>query len=239
MFSHCNKVYVGPTLFTLSSFIRLRTSLYRVDWRLPIFSFLILTSVSVCRDVFRTQSNIYDGDFFENSNRTLNHLAKLALNDWTVFWVLICMVHLTVCSCHVTYAFQSESTLYSCLNVKELLTLSRRKIWSFSDCNWTRIQNHLVRKRTVNQLAKLACTVKHQEFIAFLVVHLVCYKSVTVRGAMHGEDDALEFCGGTCSEMGQGKRWRRCQIKPVGRCSLSSLTPQRYRTPQCYKTLQH
>ena len=23
----------------------------------------------------------------------------------------------TVCSCHVTYAFQSESTLYSCLNV--------------------------------------------------------------------------------------------------------------------------
>ena len=28
----------------------------------------------------------------------------------------------TVCSYHVTYAFQSESTLYSCLNVKELLT---------------------------------------------------------------------------------------------------------------------
>ena len=27
----------------------------------------------------------------------------------------------TVCSCHVTYTFQGESTLYSCLNVKELL----------------------------------------------------------------------------------------------------------------------
>ena len=27
----------------------------------------------------------------------------------------------TVCSCHVTYAFESESTLYSCLYVKELL----------------------------------------------------------------------------------------------------------------------
>ena len=37
-------------------------------------------------------------------------------NDWAVFWVLICMVHLTVCSCHVTYMFQSESTLYSCLS---------------------------------------------------------------------------------------------------------------------------
>ena len=36
--------------------------------------------------------------------------------------------HGSVCSCHVTWAFQSESTLYSCLNVKELLTQSRCKI---------------------------------------------------------------------------------------------------------------
>ena len=63
---------------------------------------------------------------------------------------------MTVCSCHVTYAFQNESTLYSCLNVKELLARSRREIWSLSDCNWTRTQNHLVRKRTLNHLAKLA-----------------------------------------------------------------------------------
>ena len=33
-----------------------------------------------------------------------------------------------VCSYHVTYAFQSESTLYSCLNVKELLARRRREI---------------------------------------------------------------------------------------------------------------
>ena len=40
--------------------------------------------------------------------RTLNHLAKLAfLNDWAVLWVLICTVHLTVCSYQVRYAFQS------------------------------------------------------------------------------------------------------------------------------------
>ena len=44
----------------------------------------------------------------------------------------------TICSYHITYAFQSESTLYSCLNVKELLARSRREIWSLSDCNWTR-----------------------------------------------------------------------------------------------------
>ena len=65
-------------------------------------------------------------------------------------------VRLTVCSYHVTYAFQSKSTLHSCLNVKELLARSRGKIWSLSDCNWTRTHNHLVRKRTLSHLAKLA-----------------------------------------------------------------------------------
>ena len=35
---------------------------------------------------------------------------------------------ITVCSCHVTYGFQSESTLNSCLNVKERLARSRREI---------------------------------------------------------------------------------------------------------------
>ena len=35
-------------------------------------------------------------------------------NDRAVFWVFISTVDLTVCSCHVTYALQSESTLYSC-----------------------------------------------------------------------------------------------------------------------------
>ena len=66
------------------------------------------------------------------------------------------LVLLTVCSYHVTYAFQTESTLHSCLNVKELLARSRREIWSLIDCNWTRNHNHLVHKRTLNNLAKLA-----------------------------------------------------------------------------------
>ena len=63
---------------------------------------------------------------------------------------------LCVCSYHVTYAFQSESTLYSCLNVKELFAWNRCQIWSLSDCNGTRTHNHLVHKRTLNHLAKLA-----------------------------------------------------------------------------------
>ena len=45
---------------------------------------------------------------------------------------------------------------YSWLNVKEFLTRSRHKIWTLSNCNWTRTHNHLVRKRTLNHLAKLA-----------------------------------------------------------------------------------
>ena len=66
----------------------------------------------------------------------------------------------TVCSYHITYTFQSESTLYSYLNVKELLAWSRCKIWSLGDCNWTRTQNHLVHKQTLNHLAKLASLAK-------------------------------------------------------------------------------
>ena len=73
-----------------------------------------------------------------------------------MFINVICQFQLTVCSYHVTYAFQSESTFYSCLNVKKLLARNRREIWSLSDCNWTRSHNHLVRKWTLNHLAKLA-----------------------------------------------------------------------------------
>ena len=42
-----------------------------------------------------------------------------------------------------------------CLNVKELLARSRRHIWSLSDSNVNQTQNRLVRKRTLNHLAKL------------------------------------------------------------------------------------
>ena len=92
-----------------------------------------------------------------------------------VFWVLICMVLLTVCSCHVTYAFQSESTLSSSLSIKELLAQSRREIGSLSDYNWTWIQNHLVRKRLSCDLSTylygaldrvfLSCHVRSSEWI--------------------------------------------------------------------------
>ena len=65
-------------------------------------------------------------------------------------------MHLIVSSYHVTYEFENDSTLYSCLNVKELLARRRRHIWRLSDCSEIRPHNHLVRKRRTNHLAKLA-----------------------------------------------------------------------------------
>ena len=53
------------------------------------------------------------------------------------------------------YAFQSEPTLYNCLNVKELLAQNKHDIWNLSNSNGIRTHNHLVRKRTLNHLAKL------------------------------------------------------------------------------------
>ena len=61
-----------------------------------------------------------------------------------------------MCYYHVTYKFQSESTLCSCLNVKEFLARNRRHIWCLSHSNGIRTYYHLVRKRTLNHLVKLA-----------------------------------------------------------------------------------
>ena len=62
-------------------------------------------------------------------------------NDWAKLWVLFFTVHLTVCSYHDRYAFQSESTLFSCVDVKELLAWRRCEIWSLRDCNETQTHN--------------------------------------------------------------------------------------------------
>ena len=88
-------------------------------------------------------------------SRSLHCQLWKILQKSCLFFSMYVLFHVcTVCTCHVTYAFQSESTLYSYLNVKELRARSRREIWSLSDCNWTGAQNHLVRKRTLNHLVK-------------------------------------------------------------------------------------
>ena len=51
------------------------------------------------------------------------------------------------------YTFQSESTLYSCLNVKELLAWNRYNIWNLIENNGIWTKNHLAYKQILNHLA--------------------------------------------------------------------------------------
>ena len=129
-------------------------------------------------------------------------------NDWALFWLLICIVHLTVSSCYVTYAFHSEYTL-QVANVKELLAQNRLEIWSLSDCNWTRTHYHLVRKRTLNHLAKLvkwlSCVLSTYLYGAFDCMFLSCH--VCVSGRFHTLQ--LPECQGTPSS----KQARNLKVK--------------------------
>ena len=96
-----------------------------------------------------------------------------------MLWVLLCTEHFTDYYYLVTYAFQSESCLNIWLNVKKLLGRSRRKIWTLNDWKCTQSYHHLVRKRILNQLARLtkssSCVVR---FISTMNL-TVCYYHVT------------------------------------------------------------
>ena len=54
---------------------------------------------------------------------------------------------------------------------------------SLSDCNWTRTQNHLVRKRILNQLAKLtkwlSCVLSTYLYGAFDFMFLSCHERIS------------------------------------------------------------
>ena len=71
-----------------------------------------------------------------------------------------------------------------CLNVKELLGWSRCHIWSLSDRNVIPTHNHLVPKRTLNHLAKLAkwlsCVVRSYLYGAFVCVIIMSCTSYRV-----------------------------------------------------------
>ena len=92
--------------------------------------------------------------FFHPFSPLINYWVKFSIRVWSDILML------AVCSYHVTYAFQSESTLYSCVNVTDILARSRREIWSLSEWNWTWTHNHIVHKRTLNHLAKPASLAK-------------------------------------------------------------------------------
>ena len=64
---------------------------------------------------------------------------------WNVFLLLSCSI-----------SVKSDSTLRNCQDIKELLAQNGCDIWKLSDCNGTRTQSHLFRKRALVHFAKLA-----------------------------------------------------------------------------------
>ena len=101
-------------------------------------------------------------EYSESFQNTVQHkthpanclISKLLISKYRD--ILLNYQMLTVCSYHVTCTFQSESTLYSCLNAKELLAWSRRDTWSLSGSNGIWTHSHLFCKQTLNHLAKLS-----------------------------------------------------------------------------------
>ena len=107
--------------------------------------------IKICMMQFlKHRTNSISSDLYEE-----NQPIKMRVSHYSNIWRLnqkyrrinLKGTWLIVCSYHITYAFQSESTFYSCLNVKEFLARNRREIWSLSDCNWTQTHNHFARKQ--------------------------------------------------------------------------------------------
>ena len=73
-----------------------------------------------------------------------------ALISW-IFLILRYSLYVIIMS---PTSFRVNPHSIVCLNVKELLAWSRRSIWSLSDSNGIQTHNHLIRKQTLNHLAK-------------------------------------------------------------------------------------
>ena len=110
-------------------------------------------------------------------------ISEVLTNDWAVLWVLICTIHLTVCYCYFRYTFQGESILYSYLNATKLPARNKFDIWNLSDSNRIWTHNLLVRKQTLNHLAKrakwLSCVVRTYLYGAFDCMLFSCHALVS------------------------------------------------------------
>ena len=84
----------------------------------------------------------------------------------------------------IIIAFWSESTLYSCLNVKELLVQSRREIWSFNDSNGIRTyccDNNVLRIWNLKELLKgFLNSLKIPVNVEFIINRVAFLPSITL-----------------------------------------------------------
>ena len=148
--------------------------------------------------VSMNQPNLYQKHLF---------ILLLLFCDYLEIWELC----FTVCYYHVTYKFQNESTLYSWLNVKQLLAQNRRDSWSLSDSNEIRTHNHLVCRQTLNHLSKqakwLSCVVS-----TYLYGVFDCYYHDTRPALLNGWVFAYELsgCGFKSLRCHLNSRYRAC-----------------------------
>ena len=107
----------------------------------------------------------------------LKHLAKLT--KWlssVLSTYLYCAFDYMFLTCHARVS-EKIHTLYM-PDANNVLAQSRCEIWTLNNFNWTRNQNHLVRKRTLNDLTKetkwLSCVLSTYLYGAFDCIFLLC-----------------------------------------------------------------
>ena len=98
--------------------------------------------------------------------------------NWAELCVFICMVHLTVSYYHVTHAFQSESTPYICLNIKNpfLLTgaISEIQVTATgieASTTYLKIEHSTIRPYSLNDCTELWVRI-HTEHLTVCCYHV-------------------------------------------------------------------
>ena len=117
--------------------------------------------------------NVFDTEMKDPGQ---NNFHSITLLIWNLTKHFISWLNVIIMS---RTSFRMNLHSMVCLNVKELLTWSMPHIWSLSSSNDIRTHNHLVRKQTLNHLAKLAkwlsCVVSTYLYDAIDCMLLSCH----------------------------------------------------------------
>ena len=126
--------------------------------------------------------------------------------------------------------FQSESILYSYMNINEFFAQNRRDIWSLSDTNGIQSQEHLIQKQTLSHLAKLAtrlsCVVITYLYYGFGCILLSYYLRVSEWTCT---PKLTEFWGNRCSKHARNLKFEQEHSDLSVRRLSSSTNTQPFR----------
>ena len=136
-------------------------------------------------------------------------------------------MHLTVYSRHVTYAFQSESALYNCLNIKELLTRSMRKRWHdknlHSKVTWQGWHDKGAMTRTYSQMHRTSKYSEHSSIIWLVWLNGCAFVYKLSSSEFKSSCSHLRFRFCACFEQGVPSHSAKLHPKDVLRTSHLAL----------------